>query len=82
MTSHFRFFFFFFFFFFFLGLLFLSEGIDRLVLICSLLAFKTALSSPLKEPDHLFDLVFTLYIYLTDVFVWFGHTVEERTLFH
>jgi len=62
-------------------LLFLSGGENRFVLICSPLAFQTALRSPLIGPDNLFDLFSKHCNYFSTVLVWFGFTVGEPTPF-
>jgi hypothetical protein len=58
-----------------------SGGIDRLVLLCTSLTYKTALYSPLKELSHLFVPFLTFCIYFSTILVCSGSIIGEPTPF-
>jgi hypothetical protein len=62
-------------------LLISSEGIDKLVLFCTSLVYKTALCDPLKCPSHLFVSFPTFCNYFNTVLIYFRSIVGESTTF-
>jgi hypothetical protein len=62
-------------------LLFLSTGTDGLALLCTPLAFLTALCSSLRGLGHLFNQFPDICIYFNTVLFLFGSIVGEPTSF-